>query len=233
MKENNITILSTGPLDKEIISKSFQLDILIDVVPFIETQPVEPALLKKIIGPLAQQHALVVVSSGNAVEAMAAAMEESPQWTFYCIGKSTAEKIKKHFPASTIAATTNYAKELVEEIAESGVNQEMIFFCGDLRRDELPDQLRARGIALKEVVVYETRLTPQKLDKQYEGILFFSPSAVKSYFSLNTAGEETVLFAIGTTTAESIQSYTNNHTEIAGTPDKAALVDKAIKYFKQ
>lgn len=233
MEENNITILSTGLLDQEIVNNAFQLDVLIDVIPFIDTKPVDQEALKEIIAPLVSQHAFIIVSSSNAVEALAAAIKTSPAWTFFCVGDSTREKIRKYFGASTIAASANYAKELAAAIFQYGVQDEMIFFCGDQRRDELPDLLRAKGIALREVVVYETKLNPQKLEKNYEGILFFSPSAVKSFFSLNTIDAETVLFAIGNTTAEALQPYTHNHIEIADTTEKAALVDKAIKYFKQ
>ena len=41
-------------------------------------------------------------------------------------------------------------------------------------------------LSVDEVIVYKTIETPKVLTKQYDGILFFSPSAVKSFFSKNS-----------------------------------------------
>jgi uroporphyrinogen-III synthase len=234
MQKNNITILSTGLLDKEILEEAFDLDVIVETVPFIATRPVSTAALQKILEPLIHQRAFIIITSSNAVEPLASCVQESaPQWTFFCVGDATRSKIEKHFGASSIAASANSAAELANEIDNLGIQGEMIFFCGDQRRDELPDHLRARGIALKEVIVYETAATPQKMTKQYEGILFFSPSAVQSFFSLNQPHPETVLFTIGSTTAEALQALTKNKIVIADKPDKEEVVNKAIEYFKQ
>jgi uroporphyrinogen-III synthase len=234
MQKNNITILSTGNLEKEIVDKAFDLDIIVETLPFIATRPVQGSALKKIVEPLVSQQAFIIITSSNAVESLASSVRVSPSgWTFFCVGHATHTKIKNFFGASSIAASADNATELAREILNWGISEEMIFFCGDQRRDELPDQLRAKGIAVKEVVVYETRQTPQKLTKQYEGILFFSPSAVKSFFSLNQPEPETVLFSIGATTAEALEAFTKNKIIIADNPEKAEVVNKAIEYFKQ
>jgi uroporphyrinogen-III synthase len=234
MQKNNIAILSTGLLDKEIVDQAYDLDVVVEVLPFIETKPVAASALRKVVEPLIGQHTFIIITSQNAVEALAAAVDITPvSWTFFCIEETTANKIKKYFGASSIAASAQNASGLVKRIIEWGITDEMIFFCGDQRRDELPDQLRSSGIAIREVITYETVATPQKLTKDYEGILFFSPSAVRSFFSLNQAAPETVLFTIGSTTAEALQSFTKNKIVIADKPDKEEVVNKAIEYFKQ
>lgn len=234
MQKNNITILSTGILDKTIVNEAFELDIIVETMPFIITRPVSTAALRKEIEPLLHRHAFIIITSSNAAEALAACVEgSSPNWTFFCVGGATQGKIRKYFGASSVAASADNAKELDRAIANWGVQEEYIFFCGDQRRDELPEQLRARGIPLKEIVVYETLATPQKLTKQYEGILFFSPSAVQSFFSVNKLDPETVLFTIGSTTAEALQAHTKNKIVIADKPGKEEVVNKAIEYFKQ
>lgn len=234
MQKNNITILSTGALEKEFVDIAFDLDIIVETIPFIATSPVATAELQKTLEPLVRQQAFVIITSSNAVEALAASLPVSPtSWAFFCIGHATGAKVRKYFAASTIAATADNAKGLVQEIVNRGLPGEMIFFCGDQRRDELPDQLRARRVIVREVVVYETIPTPQKLAKHYEGILFFSPSAVKSFFSLNQPGPGTVLFSIGPTTAEALEAFTKNKIIIAERPEKEEVVDKAIEYFKQ
>jgi len=61
--------------------------------------------------------------------------------------------------------------------------------------------------------------------------LVFSPSAVDSFFTLNTIDKNTTLFAIGNSTANAIKQQVNNKIIIADTPGKAALVKKMLAYF--
>ena len=56
------------------------------------------------------------------------------------------------------------------------------FFCGNQRRDTLPDKVRAAGIKVEELVVYETVELPLKVTDHYDAILFYSPSGVRSFF---------------------------------------------------
>jgi uroporphyrinogen-III synthase len=108
----------------------------------------------------------------------------------------------------------------------------VIFFCGDQRRDEMPDQLKINSIKVTEIVVYKTTLTPQKIEKKYEGILFFSPSAVKSFFQINEVPDQTVLFAIGNTTADELKSFSKNKIVTSDVPTRETLIDKVISYFQ-
>jgi uroporphyrinogen-III synthase len=234
MQKNNITILSTGALDKEMVDNAFELDIIIETIPFIATRPVSSEELRKVVDPLVQQRSFIIITSSNAVEPLVQTVQVRPKhWIFFCVGHATRSRIEKFFGATSIAAVADNATELAREIVKSGIKNEMIFFCGDQRRDELPDQLRASGIAIKEVVVYETTTTPQGITKQYEGIIFSSPSAVQSFFSLNQPGPDTVLFAIGSTTAEALQGFTKNKIVVADKPGKEEVVNKVIEYFKQ
>jgi uroporphyrinogen-III synthase len=70
------------------------------------------------------------------------------------------------------------------------------------------------------------------VERVYDGIAFFSPSAVESFFSINTVPEATRLFAIGETTAASISAYCSNPVVISDSPEKEALVRRMIDYFQ-
>ena len=107
----------------------------------------------------------------------------------------------------------------------------MVFFCGDERRDELPDILKQHDIDVNEIVVYQTVEVPRKITKKYFGILFFSPSAVRSIFKLNKLGEKTIPFAIGNTTANEIKKFSNNKIIISNEPGKENLNQKMMEYF--
>jgi uroporphyrinogen-III synthase len=108
-----------------------------------------------------------------------------------------------------------------------------IFFCGDQRRDDLPEILRTNHVEVSEIVVYHTIAKPHKIEKSYNGILFFSPSAVGSFFTNNKISDKTILFAIGNTTANEIKKYGNNKVIVTDEPSKENLVMEMIRYYTQ
>jgi uroporphyrinogen-III synthase len=144
--------------------------------------------------------------------------------------------VAERFGADAIAGTADSAAGLAAQIirvAPAEVRRAAVyFFCGDQRRDELPDLLKEAGLTAHEVVVYRTILTPQKTQRIYAGIAFFSPSAVESYFSLNTVADGVTLFAIGRTTAAAIEARCPNAVIISDRPGKEALVRTMTDYFQ-
>ena len=96
-----------------------------------------------------------------------------------------------------------------------------------------PEKLAQAGVQVSEIIVYKTTQTPQVVNGQYDGIAFFSPSAVHSFFAMNTLPAPTRLFAIGQTTADTIRTYTNNPAILSSTPSKEALVQQMIDYFQK
>jgi uroporphyrinogen-III synthase len=168
------------------------------------------------------------------VETVAACVNgEQPDWKIYCIGNNTRRAVEKHFGAPAIADVAENALWLADKIISRKINAPVIFFCGNQRRDELPDRLKAAGIKVQEMVVYETMPTPKKLDNDFDAILFFSPSGVVSFFSMNQVQPATILFAIGSTTAAALTMYTKNKIVKADTPEKTDLVKKVIEYFNK
>jgi uroporphyrinogen-III synthase len=139
--------------------------------------------------------------------------------------------VHEHFGEDAVAGTAPSAAALADEVHASAPN-EVFFFCGDQRRDELPGKLSAAGVRVNELVVYRTTQTPHYVEGPYDGIAFFSPSAVHSFFSVNIAGDKTLLFAIGSTTADAIHGYCANPVIISGSPAKDALVQQIIEHFQ-
>jgi uroporphyrinogen-III synthase len=130
-----------------------------------------------------------------------------------------------------IMATAEYGKDLAQKIVEYGV-KEIVFFCGNKRRDELPTILREHNIAVHEVIVYETVEVPSVATNDIDAVLFFSPSAVNSFFSVNQLEKQTVCFAIGTTTADSIADYTDNKVIISEAPSQEMMLASLRFYFE-
>jgi len=139
--------------------------------------------------------------------------------------------VEKYFGAEHIAGTADSAAALADLITEDRFIDNVIFFCGDQRRDELPRILEQNDIDVNEITVYQTMAIPHRVDKFYNAILFFSPSAVESFFSINKVPSQTILFAIGDTTAGTIKQFSNNKIITSDKPGKENLVQHMIEYL--
>ncbi|SHL90768.1 uroporphyrinogen-III synthase [Chitinophaga sp. CF418] len=157
----------------------------------------------------------------------------SPGWNVYCLEGATQQALKQRGNGfrHTITGTAANAASLAETIIKNGEKGPLVFFCGDKRRDELPDLLGQHNIILEELIVYETTETPALTGQEYDGILFLSPSAVHSFFSVNSLPPHTVCFSIGPTTARALQEHTNNKIITSPSPGMDQLVQTTIFYF--
>ncbi len=233
MPSTKQTILCTGPVEKGEMNFSLLGDVEIDVVPFtaISTQISES--VRQQIQATFGQNKTVVFTSSNAVKSVANYLQDQrPDWTIFCIGNTTYKLARKYFGEENIKQTASTAKALAEKIIPLIDCRELTFFCGNLRRNELPDTLRQKGITVTEIVVYYTSLIPVKVEKKYDAVLFFSPSAAESFFSQNSIPEKTTLFVMGKTTAESIKKYAANKIVTGHEPDKGKLIEQAIKFIR-
>jgi uroporphyrinogen-III synthase len=230
MQKTEWNILSTRPLSPEVIGKASLHSVSIDCISFIETEAIQKEELATSIRQLQSKPITAVFTSMNAVDAVSVYLKEKPKWQVYCMGHTTKQLVAEAFGTDDIKGTANNASLLADQIIQHGV-KEVYFFCGDQRRDELPDKLRTGNIKVNEVTVYHTIHQPQIVDKPYDGILFFSPSAVESFFSINKPKRDTILFAIGNTTADAIRKFSSNTLIIAEQPGKDSLAEEMIAYF--
>jgi uroporphyrinogen-III synthase len=224
-------LLSTVLLDQLLIDKAAKEDIVLDAMSFIQlTSNTEDDLWAE-VEEMCSLPITAVFTSANAVRAIAHIVADvKPEWNIYCIGNATRTAVLECFKAQAIRGTANDAAELAGQILNDGVC-EVVFFCGDMRMDTLPVLLRNDDITVHEVIVYHTIETPHEVTKHYDGILFFSPSGVNSFFSVNKVDATTVLFAIGHTTAEAVKMHTTNTIVTGETHSKEGLVESAIQYF--
>lgn len=226
-------VLSTRAISAALITEAATKGIIIDVVPFIATAKLQDETLTKRLGELAARPLTAIFTSTNAVTAIENAMPLD--WKIFCLSGATRRAAAERFGENAIAGSADSAAGLAEVIisrgssGESGTPGECWFFCGDKRRDELPDSLKAAGWRVHEVVVYQTILTPHHTGKTYDAIVFFSPSAVESFFSMNTIGPQVSLFAIGRTTAAAIRAKCPNPVLISEQPDEQLLIRQIIK----
>ena len=196
MMNKPINILSTKKLLPN--QKQLLLDASFDVIEenFIETK-IKNFELSKINDNL-------IFTSQNAVQSVLKnpKVEELKSKNIFSVGMKTKSLLEEN--GFNVEVYTDYASDLAEIISLIYNKEKHTFFSGNLRRDVLPNTLKENGITFNEIEVYETNLTSKKIKDKLDGILFFSPSAVESYFKLNTIKNE-ICFCIGETTAEALE----------------------------
>lgn len=229
MSSKQFKILSTRPLSQNIVEEATLKNVLIDEVEFITTKAISDDKTITCIKTYLQQPHTAVFTSMNAVEAVAAHIKGGVDWKIYCMGNTTKNLVHKYF-GNVIAGIGYDAIGLARAVVANKEN-EVVFFCGDQRRDELPVELNANNINVTELLVYNTIALNKTVTQHYDGILFYSPSAVESFFKNNTLSDNTILFAIGETTAATIKTHTSNQIIISDEPGKDKLADKAISFF--
>ncbi len=232
MQSAKPTILCTGPIDESAFKMQEYKDAIIDVVPFTKITYEISESVEKQLKELLKKKAVVVFTSNNAIKSITAYLGNShPAWKIFCIGNTTYALAKKYFGKEQVMQTASTAAELAVKIISNVQESEVVFFCGNLRRNDLPDAVRQKGMAVREITVYQTTLSPITVNKDYDAILFFSPSAAESFFRVNSLPGKTVVFVIGNTTAGCIRKYAANKIIIADEPDKDKLISKAIRFF--
>lgn len=221
-----IPILSTKRLKPDIIRQALLDGLAIIDYDFISislSMPVEPISLQPIL----------VFTSKHAVQAFV--MMQSPAlasnaYKAYCLGGETRTTLES-IPGIEIIATANDALSLAKKIAEDKV-REASFICGHQRRSELPDYLRKQGIKLQEIKLYITQHSGHPVKYVYKAVLFFSPSAVESFFQTNILSEGIPCFCIGETTATAARECTDNTILIAEEASQESIAISVKEYFK-
>ncbi|MCH9660532.1 MAG: uroporphyrinogen-III synthase [Bacteroidetes bacterium] len=143
----------------------------------------------------------------------------------FCVGEKTASLLIEK--GIKVVKTAKNSKELGLYITKSHRKSNFQYFCGMERREELPALLTNEEVAFLEVKTYQTELKPRKFDQKWDGILFFSPSAVLSHISKNEI-EFIPAFCIGETTAAEAKKYSRN-VIVANATNIESVIAKAVK----
>ncbi len=220
--QNNIQILSTKKLQTNQRQFLLNADIAVLEANFIETNAID--------FQIQTIHENLIFTSQNAVRSILASKDFKILQTknIFCVGIKTKELLEEQ--GFNVIAHTDYASDLAEIITLIYKTAKYTFFCGNLRRETLPQALTNAGIIFNEVRVYETTLTPQKINTPLNGILFFSPSGVESYLKENNIYKE-ICFCIGETTAETLEDITENII-IANQPTVENTIIQCINFYK-
>lgn len=173
-----------------------------------------------------------IFTSQNAVESfirhLSGFQKKRPSGnTCFCVGEKTKLLLEKN--GQKVVKRTQNAADLARFIVKHHKNESFLFFCGNRRNDDLPDILTKNKVYFKEIMVYDTELNSQHFSESFDGILFFSPSGVKSFTLSNEIGKSAI-FCIGNTTAKEAALFTDS-IMIADTPTIEHLLKKVISHI--
>jgi uroporphyrinogen-III synthase len=234
------TILSTKKIEPALKEEMTQKGIELLEEEFITIKPIITMAKYQEIWPWLNkpEDIAVVFTSQHAVTAVdkylhgGDAFYVPDQWNAFCLNGATKEQVLQMLPEDQIIDTAPNATELASKIIAHGQFKQVVFFCGNQRREELPRLLKEAGIEVTEIVVYETIETPVLTTDSLDAVLFFSPSAVKSFFSANKLKKDTACFAIGPTTAEAIGDYTDNKVITSENPTQQTMLAGVWLYLQ-
>lgn len=218
---------------KILFTKELSTDRLKDILPENLDFEILPALKidiypkEKFLSKINSDTHNFLISSQNAVKAIS---ELNLEGDFYVVGEKTAKALKAS--GFEVVHFENYAEDLAEFILKNTKPQSWNFFCGNHRRETLFEKLSPKGHLLNEIICYDSIPNPSRIDStHFDGFAFFSPLAVKTFFSNNTIPENSVIFSIGNTTNEEIKKHTNNDIITAEIPLLEKVIEKINEHY--
>lgn len=217
-------ILFTKEISSDYLKQNLLQNIDFDVFNFLDIKINSEEKIKSQIDNSITNY---LISSQNSVKAI---QNLNLEGKFYVVGKKTAENLKQN--NFQVEIVRNYASELAKFIIENESQKNWMFFCGNNRRDELLEKLIPKGHSIKEIQCYESIPVHHNLgEKYYDGIAFFSPLGIKSYFENNTINPETIIFTIGKTTSEEVKIHTKNKIITAEIPTLESVIQSINEHL--
>jgi len=145
----------------------------------------------------------------------------------FCVGERTAKLLQEK--GQHVIEVAHNAKDLSERIINNYLDYSFYYFCAKHPLPYLPNILDEFHINWQKVPVYAIVPNSMAFSGNYDAVLFFSPSGVKSYFLKNNIPNWS--FCIGATTAKTLEEYTQKYTS-AQIPSVEHVLECVLNYFK-
>lgn len=192
-------------IDKKLVSEyignQFSYEF-IDVIR-IKPTPVEPFDLK--------DKSLIFTSINGVESFFESGFKPNEKFTepnynkIYCVGQKTKNAVRKY--GFGTFKVKKHAQDLSKFIIQNSQGERFLHFCGNLALDVLDRALPLQNIYYKKIPVYETELLYPVVYEDFDVLVFFSPSGVRSFAKHNSL-EGKKIFSIGLTTEKEIKKFT-------------------------
>lgn len=219
------------------LAKSIGLEARI--IPFIKTSSKYDK--KSIISELLTQSDGIdafVFTSQNAVKALMPLFSE-PQFSnlikdklIFATGKKTMRSLDT-LGIKLSAPPSDDAESLANLIRKNRLVKTVVYFKGNLSLDILKTILNNSNIEVIEKTVYHTSLISEKINDigAFDGIVFYSPSAVESFLRSNKIDRDMPIFCIGATTGTYLEKLIPNDIIQPSKPESELLIKKIRDYI--
>ncbi len=201
-------LFTKNNLDTEYISEKIGNRYSCDFVEVIAIKPLS-------VAPFDLKDSSLIFTSVNAVESFFQnGFHPNEDFTsknfnkIYCVGQKTKKRIRD-YGFGTFKVKKN-ARDLCDFIIEHSGKERFLHFCGNLALDVLDKALPLQNISYRKIFMYETTLLFPKIENNYDAVVFFSPSGVRSFMKNNSLDNKKI-FSIGLTTSEEIRKYTDSN----------------------
>ena len=212
-KKKKLLFLNT--IDKSLINKDFK-NIKVFSLPMIKT------IARKFVDSDLKSNFPWVITSQNAAKLIS--KKKLPD-KVYTIGEQTAKYFK-----NSLTPKKSSSIELAKLIVSNN-EKEIIYLCGNQRRNELPEYLLNFNIKVNELIIYDTKYLDKIVNlHDYDALAFMSPSSVLAMQKSNGFGG-LPCFAIGLTTAKTLNKI-GLKCVISDNASVKSIIEAAQDYFK-
>lgn len=166
-----------------------------------------------------------IFTSQNAAQSFLNNGGHLNQIEVFCVGEKAAMLLSQN--GQKVVEIAQNSLELGQKILEKHKNREFLYFSGNLRRPELPQLLTENNVRFSEQISYHTQINNFEHSQDFDAVLLYSPSGVKSYFTTHQ-NNNPIAICIGQTTAQAASQHTNMiQVAIHSTVD--GVIDTALK----
>ncbi len=215
-KVKSILVTQEAPTDPN--SPYFKLaekfNLKIDFRPFIQVEPLPAKEFRKQKIEILN-HTAIIFTSRNAVDhfftiAQELKLEMPPEMKYFCISEQTSNYLQKYIVIRKRKIFTGLkSTQDLLEIIKKHKNEKFLFPCSDIRKNDIPEFLKANGFTYTEAIIYNTVAADlSDLKNVYYDILaFFSPSGINSLFVNfpDFKQNNTRMAAFGPTTSKAVK----------------------------
>ena len=212
------SILVTQDFPAEVNSPYLKLaekfNLKIDFRSFIQVEPVPMKEFRKQKIDILE-HTAIIFTSRNAVDHFFHICQEwkiemPADMKYFCISDQTSNYLQKYIVIRKRKIFTGLkdTQDLLE-IIKKHKTEKFLFPCSDIRKNDIPDFLKANGFAYTEAIIYHTVAADLSDLKNvfYDILAFFSPSGINSLYVNFPEFKQnnTRIAAFGPTTARAVK----------------------------
>lgn len=188
--------------------------IRVDFREFIEVQPVSyKEFRREKVNIL--EHTAVIFTSRNAVDhffrvCQEAKLEMPAEMKYFCISDQTANYLQKYIVLRKRKLFVGLRTAIdLFDVIKKHKGEKFLYPCSDIRKDDIPEFMRANNMKFHEAVIYRTVASDLSdlTDVKYDCLAFFSPSGISSLFVNfpDFVQGNTRIAAFGPTTAKAVR----------------------------